>query len=126
MVGGLLDPAAYAPVSGGFAPAWEVWYERSADASAEPVGPPAGVIAQLGLVKKLGETIDGNEQLAVMRQILEIAIEQFYGIGVILPGAGYGIAKNTFRNVFDGMPDAFLYPTPGPTNPEQYYFQDQQ
>ena len=58
-----------------------------------------------------------------MNQILEIAIEQFYVIGVNLPGPGYGIAKNNVRNIFEPMADAYLFPTPAPTNPEQYWFE---
>ena len=42
---------------------------------------------------------------------------------VILPAPGYGIAKNNFKNVPTTMPNAWLYPTPAPTNPAQYYFE---
>ena len=57
-----------------------------------------------------------------MKQILEIAADQFYCIGLALPPNGYGIVKNNFRNVparmfFTGGP----YINPAPTNPSQYF-----
>lgn len=46
-------------------------------------------------------------------------------MGLVLPGPGYGIVKNKMHNVPELMPDGFLYPTPGPTNPEQSFFESQ-
>lgn len=56
-----------------------------------------------------------------MKRILDIAAETFWAIGISLPVGGYGIVKNNFHNVPASMPDSFVYPTPGPTNPEQYF-----
>jgi peptide/nickel transport system substrate-binding protein len=36
----------------------------------------------------------------------------------------YGIRKNNLKNVPDSMWEAAVYPTPGPSNPAQYYFED--
>ncbi len=57
-----------------------------------------------------------------MKQILVIAQEQFYAIGIALPTNGYGIVKNNFKNVMKVMAAAYLYPNPGPSDPPQYYF----
>jgi peptide/nickel transport system substrate-binding protein len=56
-----------------------------------------------------------------MKQILQIAQEQFYAIGIVLPTPGYGIVKNNFKNVPKTMPGAWLYPNPGPSDPPQYF-----
>jgi peptide/nickel transport system substrate-binding protein len=34
---------------------------------------------------------------------------------------GYGIVRNDFHNVPKSMPNSYIYPNPGPCNPEQFY-----
>lgn len=121
----LLDIGSYAPATGGanYGIGWLTWFSNPSNPAAAPVEPPEEVQAQLQLVTQLWETIDEAQQTALMQQILEIAVEQFYAIGILLPGPGYGIANSNLRNIYEPMPDAFLYPTPGPTNPEQYFFE---
>jgi len=62
-----------------------------------------------------------EEQEEIMKQVLEIAEEQFWVMGISLPTNGFGIVKNNFHNVPPVMPGAWSYPTPAPTNPEQYF-----
>jgi peptide/nickel transport system substrate-binding protein len=57
-----------------------------------------------------------------MKQILDIAADQFYTIGISLPANGYGIVKNNMHNVPTTILQAYLYPSPGPTNTFTYYF----
>ena len=56
-----------------------------------------------------------------MNDILDIAAEQFWTMGIGWPTNGYGVKKTNFRNVPATMPGSWIYPTPGPTNPEQYF-----
>ena len=58
-----------------------------------------------------------------MKQILEIAADEFYAIGIVLGPNGYGIVQNNFHNVPSPIPGSWLYPNPGPTNPEQYWIE---
>ena len=44
-------------------------------------------------------------------------------IGISLPANGYGILKNGLNNVPASMYNAWLYQTPAPTNPEQYFWE---
>jgi peptide/nickel transport system substrate-binding protein len=76
------------------------------------------------LYDQLKTTADQDRQLELMREILEIATEQFYVIGISTEAEGYGVVRNNFRNVRDLMPNSFIYPHPAPTNPEQYFFSD--
>ena len=71
-----------------------------------------------GWVKATG---DAKKQEELMKQILQIAQEEFYAIGIALPANGYGIVKNNFKNVPKIMPGSWLYPNPAPSNPCQYY-----
>ena len=48
-----------------------------------------------------------------MKQILQIAAEQFFAIGIAPAAHGYGIVKNNFKNVPKSMPNAWDLPEPG-------------
>lgn len=125
---GLLDALTagymYFPLSSSsrYGVAWSYWWTGQADAAAEPVEPPEAVKRQFALYDQLTATADTDEQYRLMGEIMAIAQEEFYAIGISLPAPGYGIVKNAFHNVPASMPDATVYPTPGPTNPAQYFF----
>jgi peptide/nickel transport system substrate-binding protein len=77
---------------------------------------------QMDLYTQLRGEGDPAARDELMKQILEIAKENFPVIGVSLPGNGYYIAKNNLRNVAEPMLHAYLFPTPGPYDPFQWYF----
>jgi len=117
----MLDPRWYLPYNDNsmFAVAWGYW--RMGDARGEE--PPAIVRQQMALFEQLGATASPEAQHAIMAEILDIAAEQFYGIGISLPPRRYGIARNDLRNVPPSMPGSGgPFPNPGPTNPEQFFF----
>jgi peptide/nickel transport system substrate-binding protein len=120
----ILDPRWYIPISdeANYGIGWYIWYAKPGDPLAEAVEPPAPIQEALGLYDELKTVADPEQQNALFSEILAIAEEQFHAIGVSLPAAEYGIRKNYVRNVPDVMPGATVYPTPGPTNPEQYWF----
>jgi peptide/nickel transport system substrate-binding protein len=114
-------PRRYFPDSLGshYAALWGFWYEGN------PKGeePPDIVKQQMDLYNELLTTADPEQRNELMWQILDIAKDQFYSIGINLQGNGYGIVKNNFRNVPESMPaSGATYNNPGPTNPEQYFF----
>lgn len=117
----ILDPSRYFPQSSesNYAILWAYWY------MGDPRGeePPAEVKRQMDLYDQLQSTGDLDEQAELMRQILEIAADQFYTIGIVKDPLSYGIVKNNFRNVPESMIGAWLYPGPAPTNPEQYFIE---
>ena len=121
----LTRPYMYVPDSNSsrYGVGWGYWYAPSSTAQAEPVEPPEEVKKALDLYTQVTETADTEEQNRLMSEIMAIAQEQFYAIGVSLPAPGYGLVGNSFKNVPDSIPDSTQYPTPGPTNPEQYYFE---
>ena len=101
--------------------AWAYWYENPQHALAKE--PPPVVRQQMTLYDQLVASSDPAKQGALMRQILDIAAEQFYTIGISLPAEGYGIVKNDFYNVPAIMPFSWTYPNPAPTNPAQYFIE---
>jgi peptide/nickel transport system substrate-binding protein len=123
MLDALVNGYMYLPLSSSsrYAVAWSYWWTGQADAPAEPVEPPEAVKRQYELYDQLTATADTAEQYRLMGEILKIAQEEFYAIGISLPAPGYGIVKDAFHNVPMSMPDATVYPTPAPTNPAQYF-----
>ncbi|NOZ27672.1 MAG: ABC transporter substrate-binding protein [Chloroflexi bacterium] len=115
----ILEPRWYFPYSAesNYAELWQFWYNK------DPRGeePPEPTKKQMELYDQLKATGDPDKQADLMKQILEIAADQFYVIGISLPPKGYGIVKNNFHNVPKVMPGSWLYPNPAPTNPCQYF-----
>lgn len=120
-----LDPRAYLPVTGesAYAIAWYQWYVNpsGAGALAQPEEPPAEVQKQMELYDQILASGDQAKQNELMHEILDIARDQFYIIGISSEPPGYGIVKNNFHNVPASMPNSWQYPTPAPTQPEQYW-----
>jgi ABC-type transport system substrate-binding protein len=120
----ILDPRWYFPFSdeSNYAEAWYVWYKKPSSPQTPAEEPPEPVKKQIDLYENVVQgSGDAAKQAEAFKQLLAIAKEQFYVIGVSLPGNGYGIAKNNFKNVPKSIPGAWLYPSPGPTDPPQYY-----
>ncbi len=115
----LLDPRWYFPFSNesNYAIPWARWYNRQ-----KPnMEPPPATRRQMELYDEVKANPDEEERHELFMEILRIAQQEFYAIGTVLPAAGYGIVKNNFHNVPKSMPNAYVYPNPGPTNPEQYF-----
>ena len=122
----LLDPRYYVPLApepAKYAPLWGLWYQSG---GAEGEEPPAIVKQQQELYNQVRATADEDEQLRLMQEILEIAADQFYVIGISTQPPGFGVIKNNFHNVTDPMISSFAYPTPAPTNPQQYFISDEE
>lgn len=117
----MVDPRQFFPsyLSGAsMAPLWYRWY-----AGLEPSEePPEPMKQQVSLYRdELLTTSDQQRQVEVMREIVAIARDQFWTMGISLPANPYAIVKNNFHNVPADMWEAFRYPTPGPTNICQYF-----
>jgi peptide/nickel transport system substrate-binding protein len=104
-----------------YAVPWYYWWSHDPRGGDNPEEPPDIVKKQMALYDTLRVTGDLGEQNDLIMQILDIAAEQFYCIGISLPGNSYGIQKNNFYNVPKSMPSSWTYPQPGPSNPCQYF-----
>ena len=120
----LINPYCYMPRAGlSFGKAWYYWWQQPANAGAEAMEPPEPIRQQFDLYDELTQTADPDEQVQLMSEILQIAQEQFWVMGIGTPALVYGVRQNNLKNVPDSMPEAAEYPTPGPTNPSQYFFE---
>ena len=77
------------------------------------------------LYEQVNATTDPDEIARLMGQILAIAEEEFYVMGICRNEDFYVLVKTNFHNVPRTMPKSFSYPTPAPTNPCQYYINPQ-
>lgn len=116
------EPRYYFPANGEsvWAFRWQAWYNGATPEIAEE--PVAWAKQQMDLYTQLREEGDPEKRADLMKQILVIGKENFPVIGVSLPGNGYYIAKNNLHNVAPDMLHAYLYPTPAPYDPFQWYF----
>lgn len=104
-----------------FAIHWFNWYRDR-----EPQEtPPDDVLHQFDLWAQIKATADAERRFELMREIFEIAADQFFVIGVGAPTIDFGIVSERFGNVPDSMPGSFLYAAPGPTMPFQYFLRSQ-
>lgn len=117
----ILEPRWYFPFSdeSNFAVPWAEWFSTYGEDGDEP---PAATRRQMELYWQLASTTDTDERDDIFRQILEIAKEEFYVIGTVVVPEMYGIRKRNLHNVPASMPESARFNTPGPTNPEQYFF----
>ena len=120
-LGAMIDPRYYFPFSheSSFAVTWAQWYADRTHPEAEE--PPATARRQMTLYDALKATADTARQKLLMRQILDLAADAFYVIGVTRPPAGWGVVGEHVRNVPEVMVLSWVYPNPAPTHPSQYF-----
>jgi len=124
MADGLFEPTFYFPFwnESLFAVPWGNWYASGGKSGEEP---PAEVKKQMELYREITKYSDPAKQAELMKQLLDIAADQFYCIGISTPGPLYSVVKNTMHNVYP-RPFAWTYPSPAASNTEQYYFDAEQ
>ncbi|MBD1557594.1 ABC transporter substrate-binding protein [Vibrio sp. S9_S30] len=117
---GVLDEARhYLP----FSPesTWGLGYYNWAKGRDNAVEPPEHVKKQVALWKQLEKTSSQDGQIALMRQIMEIAKENFYVIGTVESLPVGVVVNNKLRNVPENMPQSWTFPTPGPMRMSQLW-----
>ena len=122
--GTLLDPRNWIPVHGHsrYGYAWYLYWINPENPIAQE--PPEVVLKQFDLYQEVNATADPVKQRELMIEILEIAADEFYNIGITKPPTAYGIANQKMRNIMDNMPAAWQYPTPGPADTFQWYYDE--
>jgi peptide/nickel transport system substrate-binding protein len=120
----LLTPGVYLPWSDAdsiYGIGWVRWLADSSHSQGQE--PPAIVKKQVELFRRIQVVVTPEEQERLMQQILEIAADQFYLIGINLMPPQKGVVSNRFHNVPPVMVWSFAYPNPAPTNPSQYFIE---
>lgn len=127
----IMDPRFYFPYNNfsSYAPAWAGWFDpsgatNSVEGSKVKIEePPESTRKQMDLYLQIKNSADVKKQFELLGQILDIAADEFYVIGISTLAEGYGIVKNDFHNVPARMiQGGAYYLTPAPTNPSQYFW----
>lgn len=104
--------------------AWRAWQGQLAAESpvtVEPVKPPPALERQYAILDELKLAVGSEAQAKLMDELLELAADQFYNIGLSLPGGDYRVISNSLRNVPEPIIAGWLYPGPAPANFETFY-----
>ncbi|GAA4891097.1 ABC transporter substrate-binding protein [Streptomonospora salina] len=121
----MYDPRWYAPLHSGesnFAIPWAQWYASDgADPRAQE--PPQEIKDHLEMYDELQAEPDPSKREELMVDFLAESRERFYAMGIGLTQPGYGIVSTDFRNVPEQLPEASVYNTPAPANPEQFFIE---
>lgn len=117
----LLDVRNFAPVhyESNWGVAWKNWYTKGTENAEEP---PADVKA---LIQKYDEALlapSYDAQVKAVNEMLQLAADLFPNLGVSTPALGYGVAKNSLKNVPDQMITDFTYTDPFIARPYAWYF----
>ena len=122
-------PQAYFPVNSlsAWALGWAAWNSQRSGSTGGPVEavePPASVQEQFRLYDQIMQEGDGERQIELMNQILQITADEFPVLGISTEAPGYGVVRNRLRNVPDVMFASFSWPCPVASNTVQYFFLD--
>jgi peptide/nickel transport system substrate-binding protein len=99
---------------------WAVWY---ASGGREGQEPSENQRQRMRLYDEARSKVSVAEQGALMKQVFDLCADAFETMGVSLSANLFGIASNRLKNVPDGMPNAWSWPNPGPSLPQQYFFE---
>ncbi len=118
----MLDPRdffAQHPQGTRYAIPWTLWYVSNGKDGQEP---PEHQKKRMKLFDDARATSDMKKRGEIMKEIFDIAAENFETVGVCLAVTTFGVVKNTLENAPKKMPAAWMWPTPGPSLPQQYFF----
>ncbi len=98
---------------------WTKWYKSGGKEGEEP---PASVKERMKLYDEARATVDPQKRIALIEKIADIAADEFEVMGVSKALSTYGIKKTNLKNVPEGMPSSWYYPTPAPTMLTTWYW----
>jgi peptide/nickel transport system substrate-binding protein len=119
------NPDNYVPMDNTsyFGTGWYYWLDgRRGDAKAH-IEPPAAVKRAHELYVQAGQISEPVTRVRLIREMLDIAADQFYSIGIAKPTDFYGVVSRKMRNVPRKQIDSYSLAFPGPYAPEQFFIQ---
>ena len=98
---------------------WVQWYKSGGKQGEEP---PASVKERMKLYDEARGTADPAKRKALIDKVADIAADEFEVMGVATSAPTFGIRKKNLRNAPDAMVSSWYWPTPGPSQLQQYYW----
>lgn len=123
-ISAILDPRWFVPVSDAsyYATGWASWYLNPNNQSA--VMPPDPILAQMELYKQVLSTPDTDERIRLMQEVLQIAADEFYVIGIASPLNRYWLINERINNLPDVWFDGWIPGMQSITSPFQWFFDE--
>jgi len=123
---GGLDPTlsprnvlAVHPQASWFAIPWTRWYLSGGKDGEEPT---ESMKKRLALYDAFKKEADQEKALDIFREIHRMAADEMETIGISLAPNLVGVVNKNLRNVPATIPSSWMYPDPGPTLPQTYYY----
>lgn len=113
------DVLSVHPQASWFAIPWVRWYLSGGKEGEEP---SASMKERLALYDDFKSEADQEKALDIFRKIHQIAADQLEVIGVTLAPPAIGVVNVNLRNVPETLPASWMYPDPGPTLPQTYFY----
>ena len=113
------DVLAIHPQASWFAIPWTRWYLSG---GAEGEEPSESMKKRLALYDAFKAEADPEKGLDIFRQIHQIAAEEFEVFGISTASSQWGVVNEKLRNVPEALPGSWMYPDPGPTMPQTYFY----
>ena len=113
------DVLAVHPQASWFAIPWTRWYLSGGSEGEEP---SESMKTRLALYDDFKKEPDQEKALDIFRQIHQMAADEFEIIGVSLAANLVGVVNKNLRNVPGQIPGSWMYPDPGPTLPQSWYY----
>lgn len=113
------DVLAVHPQASWYAIPWTRWYLSGGTEGEEP---SESMKQRLALYDQFKKEADPEKANDLFREIHQLAADEMEIIGVSLAPNLIGVVNKNLRNVPDIMPSSWMYPDPGPTLPQTYFF----
>ena len=113
------DVIAVHPQASWYAIPWTRWYLSGGSEGEEP---SESMKQRLALYDAFKQEADQQKALDIFREIHQMAADEFEVVGISLAPNLVGVVSKDLRNVPGTIPASWMYPDPGPTLPQTYFF----
>ncbi len=113
------DVIAVHPQASWYAIPWTRWYLSGGADGEEPT---ESMKQRLELYDAYKKEADQEKALDIFRQIHQIAADEFEVFGITLAPNLVGVVKKDLMNAPRSLPSSWMYPDPGPTLPQTWYW----
>ncbi len=113
------DVIAVHPQASWYAIPWTRWYLTGGSDGEEP---SESMQQRLALYDAFKQEADQQKALDIFREIHQMAADEFEVVGISLAPNLVGVVSKDLRNVPGTIPASWMYPDPGPTLPQTYFY----
>ena len=114
------DVLAVHPQASWFGIPWTRWYLSGGEQGQEP---SESMKKRLELYDAFKQEADQDKALDIFREIHQMAADEMEIIGISLAPNLVGVVNKDLKNAPRSLPSSWMYPDPGPTLPQTWYWE---